>query len=135
MGGGELQLIYKAEIDSHFVGNPQMTFFRSVYRKYTNFAIETIDIKMNKNQLNQTETEQTQIHKIKIPRYADLLSNLYLSFTLPNIYSGSRNATHPEGDEALVTNNVPYEFRWVENIGTNLIKNTKLFIDTSEIYI
>ena len=128
MGGGELQLIYKAEIDSHFVGNPQMTFFKYVYRKYTNFAIETLDIKMNKNQIN--ETEQTQIHKIKIPRDADLLSNLYLSYTLPNIYSGSRNG---DGNEALDTNNVPYEFRWVENIGTNLIKNAKLLIDTAEI--
>lgn len=128
MGCGELQLIYKTEIDSHFLGNPQITFFKSVYRKYTNFSIETIDIKMNKNQIS--ETQQTLIHKIKIPRDACLLSNLYLSFTLPNIYSGSRNGN---GDEALVINNVPYEFRWVENIGTNLIKNAKLFIDTAEI--
>ena len=42
MGGGFLQLAAYGEEDIYLTGNPQVTFFVSVYKRYTNFSIENI---------------------------------------------------------------------------------------------
>ena len=42
MGTGDIQLVSYGEEDKYIMGNPQITFFKSVYRKHTNFAIESI---------------------------------------------------------------------------------------------
>ena len=43
MGGGTLQLSSYGGQDVETIGNPQMTFFKSVYKRHTNFAIEAIE--------------------------------------------------------------------------------------------
>ena len=40
MGGGLIQLITKGAQDIYLIGNPQITFFKVVYRRYTNFSME-----------------------------------------------------------------------------------------------
>ena len=40
--GGLLQLVTVGVQDKYIHGNPQITFFKSVYRRHTNFAIESI---------------------------------------------------------------------------------------------
>ena len=42
MGGGLLQLVAYGAQDVYLTGNPQITFFKVVYRRHTNFAIESI---------------------------------------------------------------------------------------------
>jgi len=42
MGGGLLQLVAYGAQDVYLTGNPQITFFKVVYRRHTNFAIEAI---------------------------------------------------------------------------------------------
>jgi len=42
MGGGLLQLVAYGAQDVYLTGNPQITFFKLVYRRHTNFAIEAI---------------------------------------------------------------------------------------------
>ena len=37
-----MQLTASGIQDNYITGNPQITFFKSVYRRHTNFAIETI---------------------------------------------------------------------------------------------
>ena len=43
MGGGLLQLVAYGAQDVYLTGNPQITFFKVVYRRHTNFSIETIE--------------------------------------------------------------------------------------------
>ena len=43
MPGGLLQLVAYGAQDVYLTGNPQITFFKIVYRRYTNFAIETVE--------------------------------------------------------------------------------------------
>ncbi len=129
MTGGLIQLMLKGALDHNFIGNPQISFYKVVYRRYTNFAMESIDIKLARNTIVDND-HTTSIPSIIIPRNADLLSNVYLTFTLPNIYSGCYNA---DNDENSKINNIPYEFKWVENIGTNLIESAKLYIGTTEV--
>ena len=42
MGGGLMQLVAYGSQDIYLTGKPQITFWKSVYRRYTNFAIESI---------------------------------------------------------------------------------------------
>ncbi|QIG60164.1 major capsid protein [Dishui Lake large algae virus 1] len=43
MGGGLLQLVAYGAQDVYLTGNPQITFFKVVYRRHTNFALESIE--------------------------------------------------------------------------------------------
>ena len=40
MGGGLIQLTNQGSQDIYLTGNPQITFFKAVYKRHTNFAIE-----------------------------------------------------------------------------------------------
>ena len=42
MGGGLMQLVAYGAQDIYLTGNPQITFFKVVYRRHTNFSIEAI---------------------------------------------------------------------------------------------
>ena len=87
MTGGLLQLAFKGPQDIYLTGNPQMTFFKSVYKQHSNFTKDTQllqfenDIKLGTN------------HYCVIKRYGDLLSNLYLYIELPDIKSADNNET------------------------------------------
>tara|TARA_B100000212_G_C27365779_1_gene530294 strand:+ start:890 stop:2059 length:1170 start_codon:yes stop_codon:yes gene_type:complete len=43
MGGGLMQLVAYGAQDVYLTGNPQITFFKVVYRRHTNFAMEAIE--------------------------------------------------------------------------------------------
>ena len=49
MGSGILQLAAFGEQDKYLTGNPQMTYFKIVYRRHTNFAIEPLILDVNTN--------------------------------------------------------------------------------------
>ena len=40
MGGGLMQLVAMGAQDVYLTGDPQITFWKIVYRRYTNFSIE-----------------------------------------------------------------------------------------------
>jgi len=43
MGGGVLQLVAYGPQDIYLTGNPQMSYFKAIYRRHTNFSIECIE--------------------------------------------------------------------------------------------
>ena len=47
MGGGLMQLVAYGAQDVYLTGEPQITFFKVVYRRHTNFAIESIQQTFN----------------------------------------------------------------------------------------
>ena len=47
MGGGLMQLVAYGAQDIYLTGNPQITFFKVVYRRHTNFAMESIQQSFN----------------------------------------------------------------------------------------
>jgi hypothetical protein len=49
MGGGLMQLVAYGAQDIYLTGTPQITFFKSLYRRCTNFAIESIEQTFNGN--------------------------------------------------------------------------------------
>ena len=49
MAGGLMQLIAYGAQDIYLTGNPQITFFKVVYRRHTNFSMECIQQNINGN--------------------------------------------------------------------------------------
>jgi len=78
MGAGTLvELIARGNQDTYIIGNPQFSFFKSVYKRHTNFAIEPI---------KQIFTESPDFGKrvtCIIDKKADLLSDIMLELELP----------------------------------------------------
>ena len=77
MGGGLLQLIAYGAQDAYLSGNPQITFWKGLYKRHTNFAMEPFRINFN-GQPNWG-TKQTAI----VGRHADLLYSTYVEVQLP----------------------------------------------------
>ena len=72
MGGGLLQLVAYGAQDVYLTGNPQITFFKVVYRRHTNFSIESIQ-----QTFNGTVTNGGRV-TCQISRNGDLVHKLYL---------------------------------------------------------
>lgn len=101
MTGGLMQLVAFGAQDIYLTGNPMITFFKVVYRRHTNFAMESI-LQTFAGNANFGSTMSALIS-----RNGDLISNITLEATLP----------------ALAT-----DFRWTDNIGHYLISSTEISI-------
>jgi len=77
MGGGLLQLVAYGAQDVYLTGNPQITFFKVVYRRHTNFAMEAIQQTFS-GTVNFGGTVYCQIS-----RNGDLIHRTYLQVDLP----------------------------------------------------
>jgi hypothetical protein len=121
MAGGLLNLVSEGQQNIILNGNPSKTFFKATYAKYTNFGLQKFRVDFEGSKTLQMTTESN--FTFKIPRYADLLMDCYLSVTLPHIWSPivpPIEVTQPNG-EKTVTDWAPYEFRWIEYIGALMI--------------
>lgn len=78
MGGGTLQLVAYGGQDIHIIGNPELSFFKSVYRRHTNFAMECI----KQNMLGSVSTEAFKA-SFKLGREGDLINKMHLQIKLP----------------------------------------------------
>ena len=102
--------------------NPQISFYKIVYRKHSRFAMENISF----NNLSRSTLEYDENVTIKcdVPRNGDLLRSLYFTFEIPDIYSGKKTTN------GHVSN---YEFQWIKNIGTTIFNSMTLKINDQEI--
>ncbi len=76
-----MQIVAYGAQDLYLTGNPQVTFFKSIYRRYTNFAIESIQQTFN-GTVDFGKKVSTQIS-----RNGDLIWKIYLEVTLPTLTS------------------------------------------------
>ena len=74
MGLGYLTLSIKSEQDKYLTGNPQFTFFKSVYKKHTNFATDFQFV----NLIGDSSNTLGKKVYIEIPKNGDLLHRAYL---------------------------------------------------------
>lgn len=124
MPGGLIHLAAAGAQNELVNGNPSMTHFRSVYRRHTNFAMEHIRLDFTASNLELNPINSRTI-SCRLDRFTQLLHDCYLSFTLPDIYSPlkpiptgrSAPSGYEQGSSAL-----GYEFRWIENVGYNMIE-------------
>ena len=100
-------------------GNPTKTFFKSSYCQYTNFGLQRFRLDYEGNKTLQLTEESTFTFKVR--RYADLLMDTYISVKLPNIWSPIMPPQ--EGNNYQWS---PYEFKWIENIGSKIISKIQI---------
>lgn len=105
-----MQLVAYGAQDIYLTGNPQITFFKVVYRRHTNFAMESIE------QSFSGATDFGGTVSAVISRSGDLIYRTYVRIILPAITPSSTK-----------------NFRWLNWIGHVLVKEVKLEIGGQEI--
>jgi hypothetical protein len=108
-GGGLMQLVAYGAQDVYLTGNPQITFFKVVYRRHTNFAMESIE-----NPFNGSPGFGRKV-TCTIQRNGDLIYRIYLQATLPSVTLQTQDGSGAQ-------------FRWLNWVGHNLVKNVELEI-------
>jgi hypothetical protein len=104
MGGGLMQLVSYGAQDVYISGNPQITFWKILYKRHTNFAVESIEVTFN----GQADFNK-RVTAI-INRNADLMYKTYVQVVLPEVSASAGN------------------FRWVHYIGHRLIRQVEVEI-------
>ena len=119
MAGGLLNIISEGNNNIILTGNPTKTFFRVTYSKYTNFGMQKFRIDYDGQR--DLRLSEPSVFSFKIPRYAELLMDTYIVVTLPHIWS-------PIYQPCESTSNkwAPYDFRWIQNLGTSMIKEIEI---------
>jgi hypothetical protein len=79
MGGGLLQLVAYGAQDLYITGNPQITFFKSIYRRHSNFSMENIECLFN----GKVGFGQRVV--CSLPRNGDLVHKMYLKMTVSKL--------------------------------------------------
>ncbi|XWV26405.1 hypothetical protein QJ857_gp0664 [Tupanvirus soda lake] len=108
MAGGLIQLVAYGVQDLYLTGDPQITFFKVLYRRHTNFAIESV-IQNFSSSANFGETVSCTIS-----RSGDLVGKIFLFVEISSIPKFINQTT---GEEDLFK-----KIAWVNNLGYALIQ-------------
>ena len=87
MGGGLMQLVAYGAQDVYLTGNPQITFFKVVYRRHTNFSMEAIEQTWNGSANTAGRCTAT------ISRNGDLVHRMYIELSGAAVANGVNNPT------------------------------------------
>jgi hypothetical protein len=119
MTGGLMNIISYGTENVILQGNPKKTFFKATYAKHTNFGMQKFRLEQTKQQTLKYDSEQ--VFEFKLDRIADLISDTYIGINIPTIYS--QFYVHKEG---INKEYYPYEFQWIKNLGTHMIKEIQI---------
>ena len=117
MGGGLLQLVAYGAQDVYLTGNPQITFFKVVYRRHTNFSLESIQQSINGN------FDWGNRVSCQISRNGDLVHKMYVEVELEKLYDGNSIVN-------ILTQDLD---RYVNFIGHRLLKSVEVEIGGQKI--
>lgn len=121
MAGGLLNLTSYGNENVILNGNPKKTFFKAVYKKHTNFGLQRFRIDYKGSRILNFNTPT--VLDFKIPRYAEMLYDSYVCVTLPDIWSPFHEFDPTTNGYRLI----PYQFRWIEELGTNMIREVEVY--------
>ena len=106
MGGGLLQLVAYGAQDAYITGNPHITFWKVLYKRHTNFAMEAFRVNFT-----GSPTYGQRVVAV-VNRNADLMYKTYLEVQLPDTY----------------TNSVKWSAAWERRLGYQLLKKIEVEI-------
>jgi len=106
-----MQLVSYGAQDIYISGNPQITFWKVLYKRHTNFAMEAIEVTFN------GQADFGRRVTAVISRNADLMYRTYIQVTLPQITLSTADA----------------RFRWLNYVGHRLLKQVEIEIGGSRI--
>lgn len=115
MGGGLMQLVAYGAQDVYLTGNPQITYFKVVYRRHTNFSMETVEHSMSGS------TDFGRTATVTILRNGDLATKVALKVRLNAVRLALKN----EDDVLSVA--------WVRRLGHCLLEHVEVEIGGARI--
>jgi hypothetical protein len=113
MGGGLMQLVAYGAQDIYLTGNPQITFFKVVYRRHTNFAMEAI-----LQTINGSVAVGGSTVSATISRNGDLVGRLWLDVKLKSTAIAASGGTY---------------MNWTNNTGHAFLKECEIEIGGQKI--
>jgi len=117
-GGALLQLVAYGAQDVYLSANPQVTFFKQLYRRHSNFAMESVEQTFNGVANFGRRVQCT------VARNGDLIGRIYVQATLPSVDLNS-----------IAADTSGTQFRWLNYIGENLINSVEIEIGGQRIDI
>ena len=105
--GGIMQLVAYGAQDAYLTANPQVTFFKQLYRRHSNFAMESIE-----QVFNGVPNFGKRVQCV-IARNGDLIHRMYLQITLPSVDLNDPTVSDASGDQ----------FRWLNWVGLSGTRN------------
>ena len=111
MGGGLMQLVAYGAQDIYLTGNPQITFFKVVYRRHTNFSMEAIEQTLNGSAGYGNKVSST------VSRNGDLVGRMYVEYTQSGV-----DATATANPGSALIDNVEVEI--ADNVKVEIVKAT-----------
>ena len=132
MGGGLLQLVAYGAQDVYLSGNPEITFFKFVHRRYTNFAIEHIE------QTNLGTVAFGNRFSVTVSRNGDLIGNVILEVDMPALdtLAAAKKAGSAEDTDGLTVDGAgdTAKFGYVPYLGNRLIEDVTIEIGGQKIH-
>jgi hypothetical protein len=116
-GGATIQLVAYGAQDVYLSANPQVTFFKQLYRRHTNFAMEAVEQTFNGAANFGRKLSAT------IARSGDLIGRMYVQVVLPQVDLNSIVSADGTYYDAS-----GMQFRWLNWVGHALIRNVDIEI-------
>jgi len=131
-GGGLLPLIAYGTQNVILSGNPDMTYFYKTFKKYTHFSTETIT-KAFEGPTVYPYDKTVQV-TTQVDRKGDLVNDIFISFSLPAIYSKHLAASGENIDQDPGQGSVyESEFQWVRAVGAAAIDTVYVTVGPNKV--
>ena len=104
MGGGLLQLKFLGKESEFFVGNPQISFFKSVFKSYSNYSKNLMDVYF------EAPLDFNKDTYANLPVHADLIQDMYLNLNIKVNVSDTFDLTISGTTFSSTKNAVLYEY-------------------------
>jgi len=126
MAGGLMQIVTYGSQDLFLTGNPEITFFKVVYRRHTNFSLEAISVNFD------DETGFDKISNIKIPKLGDLVYNTYLVMNIPEFQYTRTLSQQTINDLTDEYNKMLYDYNLIKSF---LSVNLSAYREANNLYL
>ena len=110
MGGSRLQLYSVGVENNHLTKNPEISYFKKVYKKYSNFALQSIDQYFEK--IDTLDFNNVTNIKLKFGKNGNLIHKIFLEINIPAIVNKKDNI----------------RYVWAENLDEIIVKNARILI-------
>jgi len=117
-----MQLVAYGAQDVYLTGNPQITFFKVVYRRHTNFSMEMDELALDNARPGNT-------YNLQVLRNGDLATKMYLRLRTPALSGGTTTSFAPFNSDPIQNTKVA----WVRRLGHACIKSFKVQIGGTDI--
>ena len=128
MPGGLIEIATYGSQDLFLTGTPEITFFKVVYRRHTNFSMESLKVSFD------DPIEFGGYSVVKIPKIGDLMHRTYMEITLPeiNLFREFVTPTQIIGEAQQNLNNAKDDLNIVISF---MSINRNAFVDAYQKYI